>query len=253
MSQRRSLACVFALMAVVAASSAHALSIDRVTAKDLAARSELVFIGTVVSVEYRNSDVEGPQHASLPHTFVTFQIERTFKGRSEAGDLVTLRFQGGPNGQGRILTVPGVPLFDVGERELLFVEGNGRALCPLVGWYQGRVRLIGGLAYTDDGREVFLGGDGELRFGAQRALPEVVNTRIGDSEFRAVFAKPSGPEAQPAPGLQRMDAAKLADAVARLVGPAAGLKVKATPSARLDQKFYVPAAQPGPPPAAPQF
>ncbi|HET8646721.1 MAG TPA: hypothetical protein VFO85_14600, partial [Vicinamibacteria bacterium] len=187
MSQRRSLACLFSLMAMVAASSAHALSIDRVRAQDLTAQSELIFIGTVVSVDYRNSDVEGPQHAALPHTFVTFQIERALQGRSEAGDLITLRFQGGPDGQGRILTIPGVPLFDVGERELLFVQGNGQALCPLVGWHQGRLRLIEGQAYTDDGREVFLGADGDFAFGAQHALREVVTARIGGQEFRASF------------------------------------------------------------------
>jgi hypothetical protein len=252
MIQRRRLTCLSMLLAAaVAASSAHALSIDRVSTKDLAAQSELIFIGTVISVDYRNSDVEGPQHASLPHTFVTFQIERTFKGRSEAGDLVTLRFQGGPNGKGRILTVPGIPLFDVGERELLFVQGNGQALCPLVGWYQGRVRLIDGQAYSDDGREAFLDAAGALVFGAQRALPEVVTTRIGGPEFRAMFNQPR-PEAAPAAGAQRLDADRLAAAVERLVGKAVNTSSKPAASARLDQKFYVSAPRPGAAPAASQ-
>ena len=237
------------LMAAAAAAPAPALTVDRVEAPALAGQADLVFLGTVVAVEYRNSDVEGPQHAAIPHTFVTFQIERAFKGRSEGGDLVTLRFRGGPDGRGRVLTVPGVPLFAVGERELLFVRRNGEAMCPLVGWHQGRLRLIDGLAYTDDGREVWLKADGGFAFGRQHARPEITIRRIGEMSFRAQMDSAAAAVSAPA-GAQRLDERLLSAAVERLVRAPKGAEPQPTRSAVPHAKFHVAAPRPAAPPAA---
>jgi hypothetical protein len=232
--------------------TATAASLDRANASDLVRKAELIFLGSVLSVDYRNSDVEGPQHALLPHTFVTFRIERAFKGSSEAGDVITLRFQGGPDGRGRILTIPGVPLFEVNDRELLFVQANGEAICPLVGWFQGRTRIIRGLAYTDDGREVWRTRDGGFAFGKQHALPEIVTKRIGDMEFQAVLRQT--PETVvAAPGEERLDESGLTATVERLVRASAGARAVSRPaaSAQVGEKFHVLAPVAAPPPAAP--
>ena len=249
MNLNRRLTCASLLLAA-AVPLASALSVDRVPAAGLAGRADLIFLGTVLAVEYRNSDVEDPRDAAIPHTFVTLQIERSFKGRSEAGDVITLRFRGGPDGKGRVLTVPGVPLFQVGGRELLFVRGNGEAMCPLVGWHQGRLRVVDGLAYTDDGREVWLEPGGGFAFGRQHELREVVTSRIGDLEFHARLAREAQGPVVPA-GAQRLDEARLLAAVARLAGaPAGAADVKPTASARPDQRFRVAVPRPAAPPAA---
>ena len=248
----RGYVCLAMLVAGTAAPPALALTVERAAAGELMRNAELVFLGTVISVDYRNSDVEGAQHALLPHTFVTFRIDRAFKGRSEAGEFVTLRFQGGPDGRGRILTIPGIPLFEVDDRELLFVQSNGEAICPLVGWFQGRLRLIDGLAYTDDGREVWRTHDGGFAFGKQHALPQIVSKRIGGTEFQAVMRQMPDPVV--APGVERLDEPGLVAAVERLVRATPGAlaqESRETPSARVDETFHVAAPVAAPPPAAP--
>jgi hypothetical protein len=254
MNVRRHLTCLSILVAGAATMpSATAASLDRASASDLVRKAELIFLGSVLSVDYRNSDVEGPQHALLPHTFVTFRIDHAFKGRSEAGDVITLRFQGGPDGRGRILTIPGVPLFEVNDRDLLFVQANGEAICPLVGWFQGRTRIIDRLAYTDDGREVWRSQDGGFAFGRQHALPEIVTKRIGDMEFQAVLNQAPDTMVAAAPGAERLDESSLTAAVERLVRASAGARATSRPaaSAQVSEKFYVTAPVAGPPPAAP--
>ncbi len=37
--------------------------------------------------------------------------------------------------------IPGMPQFKVGGNELLFVQGNGKNICPLVGVFHGRFRV----------------------------------------------------------------------------------------------------------------
>src|SRR5262245_43894094 len=122
---------------------------DPVSIQQLVKEAELIFEGVVTAVEYRVSDVATPDHVALPHTFVTFEIAQTLKGGAVPAHSITLRFQGGPDGKGNAMMVSGVPLFDVGNRDVLFVRGNGAELCPLVGWDQGRFRVIGDSVYTD--------------------------------------------------------------------------------------------------------
>lgn len=93
-----------------------------------------IVIGTVRSVEAA---------ASKPHdvhTYVTLDQLDVLSGRLNAPTL-TLRLRGGLV-DGRGLHVDGAPNFTPNERVLLFVQGNGKDLVPLVGWGQGMFRLV---------------------------------------------------------------------------------------------------------------
>ena len=141
---------------------ANATTVDRVSTRDRIVLADLIIEGVVTSVQYRNSDVLGRDDVALPHTFVTFAVERSFKGSSSAGDQITLRLMGGPDGTGRHMRVVGIPQFRPGDREILFIQGNGTVECPLVGWYQGRLRVVRGEVFDDFGREVWLSPSGDI-------------------------------------------------------------------------------------------
>lgn len=198
---------------------AGAATLDPVTPEQLAREAELIFAGEVVDVQYRMSET-GPGLASLPHTFVTFHIDRLFKGDSETGDFITLRFRGGPVPDSDVaLIIPGVPLFDRGTRSILFVRGNGHSWVPLVGWEQGRFRLVDGSVYTDDGREVWLAQDDAFVFGPERPLPEVLTHRMGEVELGRGASEPSQhtPDFRPPAGAHHATAEEFSEAVERLV------------------------------------
>src|SRR5215510_1876666 len=99
---------------------------------------EFIFRGTVSEIQYRLSDAASPGDVRLPHTFVTYTIEEVLKGTATQ-NTVTLRFMGGPDEeQGKFLSVSDVPMFTVGDQDILFVRKNGTALCPLVRCGEGR-------------------------------------------------------------------------------------------------------------------
>lgn len=92
----------------------------------LVARAEQIIIGTVSEVR------EGPDASGAPATFVTFSDVTVLKG--DVGATLTVQLYGGTSGA----HIPDMPRFSVGEQDILFVAGNGRAVCPLVGVWQGR-------------------------------------------------------------------------------------------------------------------
>src|SRR5262249_54179244 len=71
-------------------------------------------------------------------TLVTFSDLTVLKG--DAGATLTLRLYGGSSG-GVTVEIPDMPTFTRGQREVLFVSGNNRDLCPLVGVWQGRFHV----------------------------------------------------------------------------------------------------------------
>lgn len=184
-------------------------------------RAELVFTGEVVGVQYANSDIvpellaDGSpaldaggapilvDGSDLPHTFVTYRVEKVFKGRVE-GRSVTLRFLGGVNDLPRsqseiapespadeVFGVSETPLFDTGDRDLLFVRGNTTAICPLVNCSAGRFRLIPKAAdrrfvYTDRGEELRKVGQ-RLIIGPPQQLEAILSNRIGPFTIRTQY------------------------------------------------------------------
>lgn len=133
--------------------------------------AEAVFEGTIEAIRFVEARSQGEQ-PGVPHTFVTYRVDRVFKGRVR-GDTVTLRFFGGMDATGdRLLFTSDGVAHDVGDRDILLVAGNGAAECPLVGCANGRFRLIDDAVYDEGGRDI-VQVDRSVRRGTVRDLPEV--------------------------------------------------------------------------------
>jgi hypothetical protein len=132
----RSTATVLAAvgLAILAAGARlEATTVVRMDAAELADEADLVFTGTAL-----RKSVVLSKNGTYPFTFVTFAVEDALKGGTIWREI-TLRFDGGSLGNSG-LTIHGMPEFAEGETYLLFVRGNGSAMCPVVGWFQGQYR-----------------------------------------------------------------------------------------------------------------
>ncbi|MFI5398116.1 MAG: hypothetical protein ACHQ9S_21475 [Candidatus Binatia bacterium] len=117
------------LTALAGATPADAMVVVQRDFPELVARAEQIVVGTVTDIE------PGADNSGVPVTFVTLSDLSVLKG--DVGPTLTLRFYGGTVGNA-VVQVPDMPTFTVGERDLLFVAGNNRDVCPLVGVWQGR-------------------------------------------------------------------------------------------------------------------
>lgn len=136
-----------------AASAHNAIGSDK--AGELALLTEaanLVVLGTVSEVRYVNA-TDRETGALVPHVFVTYRVEQALRGKP-SGETVTLRFLGGPDGQGGFLEVSGVPKFQAGERDVLFIVGSGEKGCALTECEWGRFRVLGDRVYNTHGSPV---------------------------------------------------------------------------------------------------
>lgn len=99
---------------------ARATSIVFAPLADLVQHADLIFHGTVETVETRNLASGG-----LPQivTDVTFSVRRTLKGTTP-GPRFTLRLIGGEWG-GYILRIPAQPVFEKGQEVVLILENTG--------------------------------------------------------------------------------------------------------------------------------
>jgi len=116
----------------------------------LVEHSNLVLVGSVARVEYRRAEMA--DGSALPVTFVTYEVAEVLRG--ESAKSITLRFVGGSDGRGGFVEANGVPQFQPGERDILFVEGNGEKECPLVLCEWGRYRLNERGVYNTHGSPV---------------------------------------------------------------------------------------------------
>lgn len=206
--------------------SAHFESTVDIPGMTLAA--DFVFKGVVMNVDYRTSeavpllgpdggpilDEDGnPAYAdgsNIPHTFVTYQIEEIYKGPRASPTELTLRFEGGSTSERdpderSYLLVEMYPLFKVGDRDILFVEGNSQDPCPLAGCQAGRLRILpdaqypdGDFLFSDTGMEIRVitpptGGPArswQVVYGRQHLRPEINNITLGDHELELIFTNP---------------------------------------------------------------
>ena len=153
------------------------------TLVDHVGEAQLVFRGEVVALSYATLTVPDVEVGELPHTYVTYRVIDGIKGGAR-GELVTLRFLGGPNEDGSlILKASHIPSFDVGDEDVLLVADNGATPCPLVDCAAGRFRVIDGFVYTDDGGELVIAPTGELRRGVSHDLQEVNTQSIGATKL----------------------------------------------------------------------
>jgi len=152
------LAVAFGLCAglVVARSSAAPRIPTASPAADALATSgrdaDLVFEGVVEAIAYRESDRARPGDLSMPHTYVTFRVERLFKGAVVNGvdGRLTLRFLGGIDSSGHLLELSHGARFELGSREILFVRNHEVWGTPLVAEPR-RFVLSGGRAFSERG------------------------------------------------------------------------------------------------------
>ena len=105
------------------------------TFEQLVGQAELIFQGTVTDTK---SVWEGEGAQRHIETYVTFQIADSVKGN--AGSSYTIRMLGGTVGD-ESLVVTDAPKFQVGDREILFVEHNYDQFVPLVGIGHGRFHV----------------------------------------------------------------------------------------------------------------
>ncbi len=122
------------------------------TFEQLVQQAELIFQGTVTDVR---SAWEGEGAQRHIDTYVTFQVDNSLKGKP--GDSYTIRVLGGTVGD-ETMEVTCAPKFQVGERQILFVEHNGQQFVPLVGINNGRFHVE---RDEHTGRDIILNGEGE--------------------------------------------------------------------------------------------
>lgn len=144
-----------ALLLAVTVAQAHA-PFDQKVVGDVALlvnSAGLIVHGKVAKVTYVNAASRAGR--AQPHTFVTYDLgEVLFPATQVQRSQLTLRFAGGPDGQGRFLDVGGVPKFMVGDEDVLFVAENGEGGCALVLCEFGRFRVLDDLVYEAHGSPV---------------------------------------------------------------------------------------------------
>lgn len=123
------------LVAALLARPAAATTVDPVDLDALVRQSDAAALVEVVAVR---SAWVGVNETRRIATFVRVRPVEVLKGEMPAE--TELDFTGGTVGADT-LRVSGMPQFAVGQREVLFIQGNGRMVCPLVGFWHGRVAV----------------------------------------------------------------------------------------------------------------
>ena len=135
MPRARLFLCFVALLAAAVAPLARAISVIAPSFPELVAEAEFVARGVVTDVH--TEEFDSPDGRGI-RTLITLRVERALKGTP--GDSVTLSILGGTYGR-RTLSIPGLPRFQVGQRQIVFVAQNGRTFCPLVRIGHGRYHV----------------------------------------------------------------------------------------------------------------
>jgi hypothetical protein len=105
---------------------------------ELVNEAEAIYRGRVTAVQARRVDRADGEGSTIK-TFVTFAVERVLKGAEQKE--ITLEFLGGTIGDEK-LEVSGMPKFNLGARDIVFVQRNGVQFCPLVALMHGRYRVM---------------------------------------------------------------------------------------------------------------
>lgn len=195
--------------------SAHTPA-DPAAVKDLgrlASLSNLVVQTKVTNVTYRLSAGGANGAKPMPYTFVTFAISGVVQG-STASKSLTLKFAGGPDGQGGFLSVEGVPTFQVGDQDILFVANNGLgAGCALVMCEFGRFRVAGNAVYGAHGEPILAVNSGKLTVGNGYGPDQFHTVRYPTPSFDEMMKNPGFAAAVRSAGAQ-VDARALYEAQA---------------------------------------
>ena len=167
------------------AAAASAMVVVQRDFADLVTRAEQIVVGTVSAIR-QDQDPSG-----APRTLVTFGDLTVLKG--DVGATLTLELYGGRVGA-VAQSIPDMPSFTEGERAVLFVAGNGRDICPLVGVWQGRFRVrvdpIRGVDVVEshDGRAI-IGHQGRALRRAPIGAPADAAPAVTVDAFRQLIAE----------------------------------------------------------------
>lgn len=239
-------AAILTLGLVIAIPQTYASHADGTNTSDLVHKADLIFEGKVVEVDYRTSDVLQAGDVAMPHTYVTYEITRNFKGRSSQDKLITLRFRGGPDDAGNTLIIPGVPLFQVGDQDIVFVRGNGVEISPVVGGNFGRFRISKDAVHSDAWQEIWLRSNGQLDQGNFNEDKKSVTLRIGIKEF--TFETETKAEWTPPADATKLTSVQfrkfLSDSVNQHYTPQALSSLKPVQSVQIHEQFAVGKAKP---------
>jgi hypothetical protein len=188
--------CLTAAVIVTALGALHcakATSVIAPTFNELVDEADAIFQGSVTSVKSQWVGEGAQRHIT---TYVTFKVDQTIKGN--VGETYTLRMLGGTV-DGESMEVSDAPKFEVGNKDILFVQNNGTQFVPLVGIMHGRFRIRSDAS----GREVVTRNNGEsvsdlarlgVRSGAEQNKPAVT-----PDEFKAAITERLRQTQHPAP------------------------------------------------------
>ncbi|MBX3616563.1 hypothetical protein [Nitrosomonas sp.] len=239
-------AAIITLGLAFAIPQTYASHSDGTNTSDLVHKADLIFEGKVVEVDYRTSDILQADDVAMPHTYVTYEITRNFKGSSSQDKLITLRFRGGPDDAGNTLIIPGVPLFQVGDQDIVFVRGNGVEISPVVGGNFGRFRIGKDAVHSDAWQEIWLRSNGQIDQGNFNEEKKSVTLRIGVKEF--TFETESKAEWTPPADATKLTPVQfrkfLSDSVNQHYTPQALSTLKPAQSVQMHEQFAIGKAQP---------
>lgn len=162
---------LLALCSLLAVCLAQATTVIPPTFDQLVAEADTIFQGTVTDVKSEWTGEGGQRHII---SYVTVKVEDTLKGNP--GDTYTLRMLGGTV-DGETMEVSDSPKFQIGDRDILFVQNNGKQFIPLVGIMHGRFQV-----HKDEntGADVILSNEG-------KAITDV--TKLGQEPDETAPAK----------------------------------------------------------------
>ncbi|MBI2959080.1 MAG: hypothetical protein HYY28_02100 [Betaproteobacteria bacterium] len=133
----RSLVLAVAILIVsLLGAQARAATFAEKTFAQLVTEAEQIFVGTVTSLQSRRL----PSGAIV--TDVRFSEPQVIKGDAAVADLALLVLGGEVDGAR--LEIPGLPRFQRDARYLVFSQGNGKSIFPVVGGPTGFFRITAG-------------------------------------------------------------------------------------------------------------
>jgi hypothetical protein len=130
------MAGLMAFVLILCAAPARALTTAEHSFDELVALSEQILVGTVTDIA--SAWGQGREAGTIFSTIRLNAIE-TIKGPAPDG-AYTLKVIGGVVGD-QAQFYPGLPQFQSGQRYLLFIRGNRRAMFPITGVTQGFYRV----------------------------------------------------------------------------------------------------------------
>lgn len=159
------------------------LSIKHKRLEAFAKESSLVFHGKVIGKSYSKTVDDKSYFSNVPLTFVEFQVLDILAGEYE-GERFTLRYAGGPRNADEFLIVTHINNFNIGDEEIISINGNGYVMDPVIG----RFRIFEDAVYTASGHKIITNtlGD-ELLVSKERAKNKTLDfIQIGNDSFSSV-------------------------------------------------------------------